>query len=302
MSLLVIALAMGWGVLATAQDSPETIREQQRALAAERAGAGAATPRALTSAPLQGAGGLLFVGVDDVTVPTYVIDPATNDTQPAFTGFEIWGAAVIPGPNPGDAVVYFNSGTALHRYQWPGPATLCCTLMFNGDAQSVVSVAYDSTAGELLFTKNIATEAVYSLPVTAGACPASCDLAQDIVYASGDNDLGGLAFDAATANLYGTNDDASPGPAGIYEINGDGSTTLVAAYPAGQTDIDGLAFDNGKLYLVTDEPGSIYVYNLGTGSYETPLTNPWTTSEIFSGAGAGTGLLIPVELQGFTVE
>ena len=70
----------------------------------------------------------------------------------------------------------------------------------------------------------------------------------------------------------------------------------------GETDIDGLAFDNGRLYLITDEPGNIYVYNLGTGSYETPLTNPWTTSEVFSGAGAGTGLVIPVELQGFTIE
>ena len=226
---LAIGLAMGWGVLATAHDSPETIREQERALAAERGAAVRVAPRAVTSAPLQGVGGLLFVGVDDVTIPTYVIDPANNNAQPAFTGFQIWGAAVIPGPNPGDAVVYFNNGITLYRYQSPGPPTLCCTLTFNGDNASVVSVAYDATAGELLFTKNIATEAVYSLPVTAASCPASCALTQDIVYSAANNDIGGLAFDVATGNLYGTNDDASPGPAGVYEINSDGTTTLVAA-------------------------------------------------------------------------
>jgi hypothetical protein len=301
-SLLVIGLALGWGVRATAQDSPETIREQEKARAVETGTAVPVAPSTITSAPLQGTTGLLFVGVDDQAIPTYVIDPTNNNTQPAFTGSEVWGAAVIPGSNPGDAVVYFNSGTTLHRYKSPGPPTLCCTLMFNGAAQSMVSVAYDSTAGELLFTKNIATEGVYSLPVSPAACPASCEVTQEFVYSAADNDIGGLAFDASTANLYGTNDDTSPGPAGVYELNSNGTTTLVVAYPAGQTDIDALAFDNGKLYLVPDEPGSIYVYNLATGSYETPLTNPWTTSELFSGADAGTGLLIPVELQGFTVE
>ena len=301
-SLLVIGFATGWSVLVSAQDSPETIREQEKARAAETGAAVPVAPRAITSMPLQGTGGLLFVGVDDVAIPTYVIDPTSNQTQPTFTGSEIWGAAVIPGANPGDAVVYFNSGTTLHRYKSPGPPTLCCTLTLIGAAQSMVSVAYDSIAGELLFTKNIATEAVYSLPVTAAACPASCEVTQEFVYSAADNDIGGLAFDASTANLYGTNDDTTPGPAGVYELNSNGTTTLVVAYPAGQTDIDALAYDNGKLYLVPDEPGSIYVYNLATGSYEAPLTNPWTTSETFSGADAGTGLLIPVELQGFTVE
>lgn len=287
---------------ARAQESAETTREQQAARAAETAGAVPPAAGAINHAPQFGSGGILFVGVDDVAISTFSIDPTDNTTLPLFTGFQVWGAAVIPGASPGDAVVYFNNGTTLYRYQSPGPPTMCCTLTFNDVAVSVVSVAYDATAGELLFTRNIATEAVYSLPVTAGACPGACGLTQEIVYASADNDIGGLAFDPATGNLYGTNDDTSPGPAGVYEINGDGTTTLVVAYPPGQTDLDALAFDSGKLYLVPDEPGSIYVYNIGTASYETPLTNPWTTSEVFSGAGAGTGLVVPVELQGFSVE
>jgi hypothetical protein len=249
---------------------------------------------------LEGAAGsaaLLFVGVDDSAIPAYVVDPADNTTLPAFTGFQVWGAALIPGASPGDGVVYFNSGTTLYRWPATGTPELCCTLTFGGANQSMVSMAYDPAAGELLFTKNIATEAVYSLAATSAVCPASCEVTQEIVYSS-TLDIGGLAYDPVGQILYGTNDSGT----NVVQINPDGTTTIVAAYPAGQTDIDGLAYGNGRLYLVTDQPGSIYVYNVGTASYETPLTNPWTTSETFSGAAFGSGLVIPVELQSFTAE
>lgn len=246
---------------------------------------------------MAGSAELLFVGVDDTTIPTYVVDPADNATQPLFTGFQVWGAALIPGASPGDGVVYFNSGTTLYRWPATGTPELCCTLTLGGANQSMVSMAYDPAAGELLFTKNITTEAVYSLAATAVACPVSCEVTQEIVYSS-TLDIGGLAYDPVGQILYGTNDSG----ANVVQINPDGTTTSVVVYPAGQTDIDGLAYGNGRLYLVTDQPGSIYVYNVGTASYEAPLTNPWTTSEVFSGAAFGSGLIIPVELQSFTAE
>ncbi len=121
-------------------------------------------------------------------------------------------------------------------------------------------------------------------------------MTQEIVYAA-TADIGGLAVDTTTGDLYGTDD----GSGSIVRINNDGTLTVVAAYPAGQTDIDGLAYGNGKLFLVIDEPGDIFVYDIASGLYETPLTNPWTTSEIFSGGAFGSGL-IPVELQSFDVE
>jgi len=249
---------------------------------------------------LDGVGGsaeLLFVGVDDTTISTYVVDPADNGTQALFTGFQVWGAALIPGASPGDGVVYFNNGTTLYRWPASGTPELCCTMTLGGANQSMVSMAYDPAAGELLFTKNIATEAVYSLVATAAACPTSCEVTQEIVYSS-TLDLGGLAYDPVGQILYATNDSG----ANVVQVNPDGTTTVVVAYPAGQTDIDGLAYGNGRLYLVTDEPGSIYVYNVGTAAYEAPLTNPWTTSEVFSGATFGSGLVIPVELQSFTAD
>lgn len=305
-TLTCLVLATSWiafAAAAVAQDSEETLLEQQKAREAELNPSPPGT--AVFVAPgrsLEGPTELLFIGVDDTTVSTYVIDPLIPSTAPAFTGFAPWGAAVIPSATPGDAVIYFNSGSTLYRWDLPAAPETCCTLMFSAATASVVSMAYDPGAGELLFTRNITTEAVYSLPVTAGSCPASCDLTQDIVYSAADNDFGGLAFDPSSGILYGTNDDGSPGPAGVYEINGDGTTTLVVAYPNSETDIDGLALGNGRLYLVTDQPGDIYVYNIGTASFETPIANPWTSSEVFAAAAAGTGVAVPVELESFTIE
>jgi hypothetical protein len=297
---LVVLLTMGWlgAAFSEAADSPETLREQQLAFEAERS---PEAPGPVSLVPggagaLGGASALLFVAVDDSNVPAYVIDPTDNTTTPGFTGVQVWGAALIPGASAGDGVVYFNNGSALWRWPANGVPELCCTLTYQTAAQAMVSVAYDPAAGEILFTKNISVEAVYSLPVVAANCPPSCEVTQELVYSS-TLDLGGLSFDPATSTLYATNDSSAQ----VVIINGDGSTTPVTSYPAGQTDIDGLAFGDGRLYLVIDEPGSIFVYDLASASYVAPLTNPWTTFETFSAGAFGTGL-IPVELQGFVVE
>jgi hypothetical protein len=68
------------------------------------------------------------------------------------------------------------------------------------------------------------------------------------------------------------------------EVGLDGSLTLIAAYPNGETDIDGLAIsDDGRAFLITDAPGDIYVYDFNTMTYTAPISNPWTSSENFSG-------------------
>ncbi len=89
--------------------------------------------------------------------------------------------------------------------------------------------------------------------------------------------------------FYGTSDDSTPGR-GLYQINLDGTATLIADYPDAQTDIDGLAVgDNGVAYLVIDQPGFIYPYDLVGGAYLPFFDNPWTTSEIFCGGAWITG-------------
>lgn len=95
------------------------------------------------------------------------------------------------------------------------------------------------------------------------------------------NSVSGIDADPNTGIIYGVDDTTGS----LISINPAGSMTTITAYPAGQTDIDGLAVgDNGRAYLVTDEPGSFYVYNLNANAYETPLTNPWTSADTFSGA------------------
>jgi len=296
MAVAFVVVAVAVPVFAQFQDSEETVREQQMAIAAELAGPQTTAGSVLAEGP-RAPGDLIFIGVDDTTVSTYAVNPIDGTATPQFTGSGVWGAGLIPDPTPGNGVVYFNNGSTLYRWPANGVPELCCTLTYQAITSSVVSVTYDPSGARLLFTKNISVEAVYSLPVVAGSCPAACDMSQEIVYPS-TADIGGLAIDPATGNLYGTDDGANDS---VVQINNDGTLTVIAPYPAGQSDIDGLAYGEGNLYLITDEPGDIYVLDVGSATYQTPIPNPWTSSELFSGGAYGQGL-IPVELQSLSVD
>ncbi|MCL4837711.1 MAG: hypothetical protein KJ058_07095 [Thermoanaerobaculia bacterium] len=252
-------------------ESPETLAEQAAAQAAESETALRPAPQGVPAGVL---GGPLFVGVDDAAISTYRIDPGTNTATPQFTGFQAWGAAYDP---VGDQV-YFNSGSTL--YVWPvggAVATVGTIVDGAGAAQSMVGLAFHN--GTLYGTKNIANEAIWSIDTTTAVATVHID------YVDADLDCGGLAVDPTTGDFYCTNDDSTPHGAGLVRINPDASVTFIAAYPPGQTDIDGLAIGGGRAYLVIDEPGDIYVWDFGTAAYVTPLSSPWTTSETFS-AGA----------------
>lgn len=296
MGIALVVISVAVPAVAQFEDSVETIREQQRAIAAELAGPQSWVGSVTGDGP-RAPGDLIFIGVDDTAVSTYNVLPLDGTAYPQFTGFGIWGAALIPDPTPGNGVIYFNNGSTLYRWPANGVPELCCILTYQAATSSVVSMTYDPIGARLLFTKNISVEAVYALPVVAGNCPAACDMSQEIVYPS-TADIGGLAIDPGTGNLYGTDDGANDS---VVQINGDGTLTVIAAYPAGQVDIDGLAFGEGNLYLITDEPGDIFVLDVGSATYQTPIPNPWTTAETFSGGAYGQGL-IPVELQSMSVE
>lgn len=262
------------GAAPTADDpTEETLLEQAKAREAEQ---NPLAPRAHGAQPAAPSTDYpLFVGVDDITVPAYQINPTNNAWIQAFVGFQVWGAAY-------DAVgnrVYFNSGSTL--YEWPvgGAVTTLGIITDPGGAtQSMVGLAFYN--GVLYGVKNIANEAVYSIDTTTRVATVVID------YVDGDFDLGGFAADPNTGDFYATNDDTSPNGSGLFRINPNGTGTLITPYPAGETDIDGLAVSHdGRAYLVTDQTGSIYVWDFGTAAYVTPLTNPWASSEVFS-AGA----------------
>ena len=281
---LVMALGLVGITLTLAQDavpSPDAPTESEREAAAAaalelnpppaiRAGS-VFTPPAVITAPL-------FVGVDDANIFTYLVDPATAENYPLFDGFQVWGAAF----DPGNQRLFFNQGPTLHA--WPLnslPATL--GLIKGGVSAanlSMVGMAYHNGTLYASRTLNSAQdpEGIYTVdPVSLSA---TLLITYDVPTA--DVDLGGLAIDPAGGEIYGTNDPAAL--RGLVKIGLDGSVTVVAPYPAGENDIDGLAIGDGRAYLVTDAPGSIHVFDLTTLTYTTPITNPWTISKLFSGA------------------
>ncbi len=292
---LLLLVAAG---LAAAQESPdaETAREQALARAAEAAavsGVAAVPPRELPSGDGSGGGGPLFIGVDDTGVATQRVDVVTNAFTPAFSGFQVWGAAY----DPDDDQVYFNNGSTL--YVWPvggTPSLLGTILDAAGAPQAFVGLAFYNA--RLYGTKNIANEAIW------GINPNTLVATVVVDYVDDDLDCGGFAIDPADGAFYCTNDDPTPYGAGLVRIDPDASVTLVTPYPAGETDIDGLAIGNGRAYLVIDEPGPIFVWDFTLGAYLAPLVNPWISTETFA-AGAwippGEGGAASLQCDGPTI-
>lgn len=283
--LLILFLSSFSAAQVIYDESLETLLEQKLAMIAEQKIIG--NSEIPTSEPVL-VTHPLFIGVDDISVPAYMGNPSTNEWLQAFVGYQLWGAAY---DNVNDKV-YFNNGSTL--YEWPvgGTVTQLGTITDTlGATQSIVSLAFYN--GVLYGTKNISNEAVYKINTTTRVATVFID------YTDADFDFGGLAIDPNTGLIYATNDDTTPYGSGLFRINTDGTGTLIASYPSGQTDIDGLAISNsGIAYLIIDEPGNIFVYDLIGGAYLTPLTNPWTSSEVFS-AGTWISGIIPVELNSF---
>jgi hypothetical protein len=148
-----------------------------------------------------------------------------------------------------------------------------------GNNQSMVGLAWAD--GGLYSSRNIANEAIYSIDLGTFVATAVLDY-DDTLY-----DFGGLAYNSADGLFYGTNDSSSGSGSGLYSLDvfGGGAINLVTPYPAGRTDVDGLALGGGIAYLVEDEAGNtIHPYDLANGAYLPSILSPMTSSEIFSGA------------------
>jgi hypothetical protein len=228
----------------------------------------------------------LVVGVDDVTVPVFIDDvPGSGTYDPLFTGADIWGLTWD------GSVLHAAEGSNYATFALDGSRTDIGTFSPDGgvSSQTIVGLAFDAVNGVLYgsdsagSTTSTSPEGIYSIDPSNGATKLVLDFAT-----SGDStlyDFGGLAFNVDNGLLYGTSDDVDGSVGrGIYSIDPNtGTIAAVAAYPAGEADIDGLAYGDGSLYLVTDESGSFYEYDLGTGVYSS-FASAFSSSEIFSGA------------------
>lgn len=243
-----------------------------------------------------GAYAQIVVGNDQSGVATiYLIDVGSGAATPLYSSStsqaKPWGMAA----DNVNGRLYWNNGSNLYSATYAdllggSPTISQVGMTFNSATVNFVGMGFNPASGKLLGTRNIATEAVYEIdPVTGVA-------SQLYVYPS-TYDFGGVDFDDATGKLYGLTDSAPAGSVrGLYEIDPVGqTTTFLAGYPDGQTDIDGLAVGGGRAYFVTDGPNttqpSFYVYNLQTNSFENSLPSPFTGSGTFSAAAYAPGLV-----------
>ncbi len=117
------------------------------------------------------------------------------------------------------------------------------------------------------------------------------DFSLTTLFSTSGSGFAGIGADQMTGKLYGADDFSRR----IMELDLEtGLLTEVANYPAGESDIDGLAVGDGRIYLSTDEPGVIYVYNIATGTYEDPIPSPVTTNGAQVGGAAFLPALDPI--------
>ena len=226
----------------------------------------------------------LIVGNDQTGVATiWNVDPMTGTATALYSNSDgsakPWGMAYDGATN----MLYWNDGSTL--YGSPFGATLTPTnlgtMMYNGSTVNFVALGFKD--GMLYGTRNISTEAVYEIdPET---------LNSTLVYQySSSYDFGGIDFDAVTGTMYGLTDSyPSGGQRGLYEIDVMNQTvTFKAPYPAGETDIDGLAVYDGIAYYVTDGPNTVqqyfYKYDIASGTMLGTIPSPFTGSGVFAAA------------------
>ena len=227
------------------------------------------------SAPAQ-----LIVGNDQgPTATIYNIDVTTGVATPIHSSTtadgETWGMTYDAATN----TLYWNSGVTL--FSSPLGPTLTPTNL--GSISGIVPVSLAFSNGRLFATVNLSPEGVYEIDLTT--------LGSTLLYAYPTTfDFGGLDFDPSNGLMYGLTDvAAAPAVRGLYAIDFVAMTqTFLAPYPAGETDIDGLAVANGLAYYVSDGPNtvqaSIYVIDVATGAQIGTLPSPFTGDGIFSAA------------------
>jgi hypothetical protein len=208
----------------------------------------------------------LFASNDTTTIPAVQIDVSSSDFITAFVGWDGWGAAYDPA---GDKV-YHNNGSSL--YEWPvgGTPVLLGTITVSGGATLTVHglAFYEGN----LYATSISTDQIYTIDLTTYLATSIISLVDTSASISG------LAIDQATGDIYGTDDGTNDA---LVKINNDGTLTVVAAYLAGETDVDGLAISNsGQAYLITDDntPPYFNVYDLNLMTYTGVISYPWTAN------------------------
>ncbi len=184
--------------------------------------------------------------------------------------------------------VYLTDGRALFVMSYDPPRQVVRIGTFSPAVTMGGGLAYDSLRGVLLGTAGSThSPGLYTIdPQTA-----ACVLVANIAGA----DFGGMDYDRVGDRLLLANDlNSNTGTIvgrGLYSWPAPFATNLpvrIAAYPlkrAGtiERDVDGVGVGFGRAYLCTDESEWMYVYNLTTGQYESPVLQTGFGIEAFAG-------------------
>lgn len=245
-----------------------------------------------------GATAQLILGSDQPNPSIWVADVSRAGAPRSLLGganVRVYGLAA---DNTGQMLYWLDNGTSLYKapFNTTGPLVpgLVGSTTVSGVGVSFVSLAFDAVEGKLYGYRNsndAQTEGIYEISTTNASAVRVCAIDPAA-------DFGGMDYDAATDAFYATNDGAGAyAGRGVYRIAKPLSTpvvTLISAYPGSDSDIDGLAAGNGRLYLVNDAPAEgIYVLNLTSRQYETTLPNPFTALGTFCGGAWAPGLFVP---------
>jgi len=235
----------------------------------------------------------LIVG-DNGDNTVYNVNPITGASSALFTHT---GGITALAADDTNQILYFTEEGSWDLYEVPYN-TLTPSLIGNltdptGAPLSLMyGLGYDHANDRLMAStqssSNPLPEGIYEIDRTNATATTLLDFAA-LPGGNGAYIVGGIDVDQVNGKVYGANDDPTPGPRGIYEFDIAGvNATLVAAYPAGETDLDGLAAHGDKIWLIEDSDNTtdeLWEYDIPSGTYSV-ITPPWIDQTSFVSAGA----------------
>lgn len=184
--------------------------------------------------------------------------------------------------------VFLTDGRTLWILPYDPPRTLRVVGTFNISEAMGGGLAYDAARGQLLGTGGLGiSNKLYAIDAASAFVTLIAQL--------GNVDFGGIDYDVAGDRLVLANDlvanDGAVQGRGLYAWRWPylpSGVTRLTSYPfksvgVEERDIDGVGVGFGRVYLCTDELNWMYVYNLSTGQYETPVQQGGFGANAFSG-------------------
>lgn len=230
----------------------------------------------------------LLIGVDildSFNLPQALnVDLSDGSSTPLWAGSAgVWGMAY-----DGKDKIYASSGRELYEAPVGGGTPTLLGEMFI-PSESIFFVPWGlACANGTLYGTRIGS--ILGPAVIGTIDPATQQVTTVLTYDENQYGFAGLAFNPDDGLFYASNNDPfTSEPRGLYSIDilGTGDINLIALFPAGRTDIDGLAIGNGIAYLVEEIAGdTIHPFDLNAGVYLPSVTSPFTASNGTSFSGA----------------